>query len=188
MPLFHAPRKVTLSAQDIERARWFAANVIGTVDYSDSRQSNPQKVADDHFVSKLGEAAVRQVMITLGFTVDGPDYAIYEGRQKSWDADLLINGRGVAVKTQRRSTAQKFGLSWTFQCGSQRRDVVLDNPEAWVFFVEYDDLQPGAHDLWVYPPYKVKRLNFRPPKKRNLIGEKLVVYAQDLPAHRHRKA
>lgn len=187
MPLFRAPRKVSLPVLAVERARWFAANVISTVDYSDSLQRDAAKVSDDHYVSKLGEEAVKQLMITLGFTVDGPDYAIYEGRQKSWDADLRVNGRGVAVKTQRRSTAQKFGLSWTFQCGSQRRDAVLDDPEAWVFFVEYDDSQPGVYDLWVYPPCKVKRLNFRPPKKRDLIGEKQVVYAEDLPAHRHRK-
>ncbi len=187
MPLFSVPRKVTLPALAVERARWFAASVISTVDYSDSRQSDAAKVSDDHFVSKLGEEAVRQLMITLGFTVDGPDYGIYEGKQKSWDADLKINGRGVAVKTQRRSTAQKFGLSWTFQCGKARRDVVLDDPEAWVFFVEYDDSGGRSCDLWVYPPYKVGKLKFRPPKKRELIGEKQVVYAQDLPAHRHRK-
>lgn len=187
MPLFRSPRKVSLPVLAVERARWFAANVIGTVDYSDSRQTDSAKVTDDHYVSKLGEEAVRQLLITLGFTVDGPDYAIYPGRQKSWGADLRINGRGVAVKTQRRSTAKKFGLSWTFQCGKTRRDAVLDDPEAWVFFVEYDDSGDGLWDLWVYPPYKVGKLRFRPPKKRELIGEKQVVYAEDLPAHHHRK-
>ncbi len=187
MPLFRNPRKVILPAPAVERARWFAANVIGTVDYSDSRQENAAKVADDHFVSKLGEEAVRQMMIALGFTVEGPDYTIYEGKQKSWDADLKVNGRGVAVKTQRRSTAQKFGLSWTFQSGSQRRDAILDDAEAWVFFVEYEDTGGGSCELWVYPPYKVGRLKFRPPKKRELIGEKKVVYVEDLPAHQHKK-
>lgn len=186
MSLYPAPRKVSLPPPAVDKARWFAANVIGTVNYSDSRQSNVEKVSDDHFVSKLGEEAVRQVMVELGFTVEGPDYTIYEGKKKSWDADLKVNGRDVAVKTQRRTTAQKFGLSWTFQCGNQRRDAILDDAEAWVFFVEYDDSGDGACDLWVYPPYKVGKLKFRPPKKRELVGEKQVVYAEDLPSHKRR--
>ena len=74
--------------------------------------------------------------------VIGPDYTIYTGKQKSWATDLVINGLDVAVKTQRRSAGRRYGLSWTFQDSPERRDPILDLPEAWVCLVVYEDLKP----------------------------------------------
>ncbi|HSG43126.1 MAG TPA: hypothetical protein VLA72_08215 [Anaerolineales bacterium] len=55
----------------------------------------------------------------------GPDNTIYSGKRKSWDADLKINDIEVAVKTQRRLAAMRYGLSWTFQDSPKRRDPIL---------------------------------------------------------------
>lgn len=110
--------------------------------------------------------------------VKGPDYNIYSGKQKTWDDDLLVNTIGVAVKTQRRTNANKYTLSWTFQCSQQRRDVILDKPDAWVIFVEYDDMQP--YNCYVYPPYQIKELKFDEPKLQHLKLSKKVIYAKDL--------
>ena len=163
----------------IAKAKNFAAAVINTVDYKDSNQSIKSKIQDDHFISKLGEEAVRQIFLDRGVTVVGPDYNIYEGKNKSWLPDLIINGIEVAVKTQKKSAAGRYGLSWTFQDSELRKDPILKNPEAWVFFVEYDDRDENF-PCTVFPPVKIKTLQFKEPRLPHLKGKKKVIYAEDL--------
>jgi hypothetical protein len=179
MPTFRTPQTVQLSAEAVARAQVFADAVTSTVDYRDSNQTELKKIRDDHFVSKLGEEAVRTIFEARNCKVDGPDYAIYEGRQKSWVADLRINDLDVAVKTQRRSAAARYGLSWTFQDSPARRDPILETPEAWVSFVVFEDAGPGFECV-VYPLLKVKKLVFDPPLLLHLVGKKKVVYLDKL--------
>src|SRR5574339_8977 len=174
MPTFRTPQTVHLSPEAAERARAFAVAVIETVDYRDSNQTRKRKIYDDHFVSKLGEEAVRQVFESRKRTVQGPDYTVYEGKQKSWIADLKINDLEVAVKTQRRSAAVRYGLSWTFQDSPRRRDPILSMPEAWVCFVVYEDLKTDCECI-VYPLRKIKQLTFEPPRLSHLAGKKKTV-------------
>lgn len=155
----------------------FAGKVTETTNYSDSNQSLLKKIKDDHFVSKLGEEAAKIVLSEFG-VVKGPDYMIYEAKQKSWDDDLFVNNIGFAIKTQRRTAAKKYSLSWTFQSGTMRKDSILQRPLAWVIFVEYDDTQP--YNCHVYPPYQINNLIFDVPKLAHLRGHKKVVYAETL--------
>jgi hypothetical protein len=182
---FELVQIVTLSADIIGRARTFARRVVGTVNYSDSGQSNTKKIEDDHFVSKLGEEAVANVYRQLGKTVVGPDYTIYEGKQKSWAHDLFVNEIGLAVKTQRRSAARRYGLSWTFQAGKTRRDPILNSPEAWVCFVAFDDLD-DANTCYIYPTYQIKNCPFKAPRLKRLIESKIAVYVVDLEFERRK--
>ncbi|MBS1536147.1 MAG: hypothetical protein JST20_00195 [Bacteroidetes bacterium] len=168
---------IEISSQQIKAAKNFALKVIETVDYSDSNQINKRKIADDHFISKLGEEAVKNCYENLGFSVSPIDYNIYNGKQKSWESDLTINNFPLAVKTQKKSAALKYGLSWTFQLSGFRNDPILLNPEGWVCFVECDD----THNFLcrVFPPLQIKLLTFREPKLAHLKGKKKVVYAED---------
>ena len=93
---------------------------------------------------------------------------------------MFVNDVGVAVKTQRRTNANKYSLSWTFQCSQKRRDIILDQLNAWIIFVEYDDTQP--YNCYVYPPYQIKELKFAAPKLPHLQTSKKVIYANDLPS------
>lgn len=179
MPSFRTPQRVQLSPEAVSRAQKFADTVTATVNYHDSNQTQAEKIRDDHFVSKLGEEAVRAVFESRNCTVEGPDYSIYTGRQKSWAADLKINDLDVAVKTQRRSAADRYGLSWTFQDSPERHDPILEMPEAWVSFVVYEDAGSGFECI-VYPLLKVKKLVFDPPQKSYLLGKKKVVYLEKL--------
>mgnify|MGYP000374336607 CR=1 FL=1 len=179
MPTFRTPQIVQLSTEAVTRARAFADAVTSTVDYRDSNQTRLQKIRDDHFVSKLGEEAVRAVFEARNCQVIGPDYEIYEGKQKSWIADLKVNSLDVAVKTQRRSAAKRYGLSWTFQDSPKRRDPILETPEAWVSFVVLEDTGP-AIECVVYPLLKVRKLVFDPPMLQHLVGKKKVVYLERL--------
>ena len=183
MATFKEPQTVHLSAEAVARAAAFAEAVTATVNYRDSHQIIQKKIRDDHFVSKLGEEAVRFVFEQRDCSVEGPDYTIYSGKQKSWDADLKINDLEVAVKTQRRSAAKRYGLSWTFQDSPERRDPILDTPEVWVCLVVYEDLKDG-YECVVYPLRKIKQLIFEAPRLSKLVGKKQAVYLETLQAHK----
>ncbi len=183
MRYFEQITAVSVRPNLIAKAAQFAAQVTPTVGtlgkgYRDSSQYNLQKIRHDHFVSKVGEEAVKEVFESSGQTVRGPDYRIYEGKQKSWDADLFVNGVGLAVKTQTTKNAVRYGLSWTFQAGQYRKDPILGQSEAWVCFVQFDEARKWCR---VYPPYRMKELTFGEPKLRRLKGSKKVVYAESLP-------
>lgn len=184
MRYFVNVQTVTIEASLTGKAKSFAKQVTPTIGspgsgYRDSNQFNLQKIENDHFVSKVGEEAVRIVFEQIGRQVRGPDYQIYNGKQKSWDSDLYIDGLGLAVKTQASSLARKFGLSWTFQAGSARKDPILNKLDAWVCFVEFNET---TRQCRVYPPYQIKELTFGEPKLERLKGSKKVIYVQSLPA------
>lgn len=176
MRYFETIQEVRLNSLLINKAKRFAKDVTATTNYRDSRQSNTAKIEQDHFISKLGEEAVKLVFEKAGKSVKGPDYTIYKSRRKSWEADLFIEGVPLAVKTQSAEAARKYGLSWTFQAGSSRRDPILEKPEAWVCFVELTLLSAAK----VYPPYQILELKLREPRLEKLKGSKLVVYAEGL--------
>lgn len=182
MRFFKQPIAVLVGHDVLERAKSFSEKVAPTVGihgiYTDTNQSNLEKIRHDHYVSKVGEEAVKQVLQQLGKTIKGPDYEIYQGKQKSWASDLWVDGVDLAVKTQTKDLANRFGLSWTFQASRQRRDPILDKPDAWVCFVKFDQ-QKQLCD--VYPPYQIKELEFGEPVLVKLKGTKKVVYAQKLP-------
>jgi hypothetical protein len=183
MSTFRIPQTVHLPTEIIARARAFADAVIETVNYCDSSQTQKQKIRDDHFVSKLGEEAVRLVFEARQCIVQGPDYTIYDGLQKSWEADLRVNALDVAVKTQRRSAAHRYDLSWTFQDSPRRHDPILSTPEAWVCLVVYEDLKPD-YECVVYPLRKIKQLIFEAPRLSRLLGKKKAVYLETLQKHK----
>ncbi|MEM9244678.1 MAG: hypothetical protein AAGA67_02885 [Cyanobacteria bacterium P01_F01_bin.153] len=171
--------KVAIPDAIQKRAQHFAKAVITTVDYSDAHQKSCRKIHHDHWVSKVGEEAVKLAFEQHSRSVKGPDYKIYDAPEKSWDADLYVDGIPLAVKTQTQAMANRFGLSWTFQAGSQsgRRDPILDTPEAWVCFVKYDE---AVQMCWVYSPRQIETLRFGEPRLAKLWGFKKVVYADNL--------
>lgn len=183
MATFRTPQIVHLPPDAVDRAKAFADAVVDTVNYRDSNQTIKKKIHDDHFVSKLGEEAVHLVFEARHCVVEGPDYAIYDSKQKSWAADLKINSLDVAVKTQRRSAANRYGLSWTFQDSPRRRDPILSMPEAWVCLVLYEDLKVD-NECVVYPLRMIKQLIFEAPRLAHLVGKKQAIYLETLQKHK----
>jgi hypothetical protein len=178
---FHTVHQVFIEPAIIQKAKEFAIQVTATTNYADSNQLSAIKINNDHFISKIGEEAAKLVLSKYA-QVNGPDYTIYHGKAKSWNDDLYVNNIGLAVKTQKRSMAQKFGLSWTFQSGPNRCDIILKKTEAWVVFVEYDDISGNV--CYVYPPFRMKELTLGEPVLKKLKGFKKVVYANTLPLHK----
>ena len=183
MATFRTPQIVHLPPEAVTRAQAFAEAVTETVNYHDSNQTKKKKIRDDHFVSKLGEEAVRFVFEARNCVLEGPDYSIYSSQQKSWAPDLKINSLDVAVKTQRRSAANRYGLSWTFQDSPKRRDTILSMPDAWVCLVVYEDLKQD-YECLVYPLRKIKQLIFEAPRLSRLLGKKQTVYLETLQKHK----
>lgn len=179
MTTFKTPQTIQIPDDAKQRALGFAKAVTATVNYTDSNQVILQKIQDDHFVSKLGEEAVRILFQSRECQVTGPDYSVYEARGKSWAADLKVNGLDVAVKTQRRSAGNRYGISWTFQDSPERRDPILDKPDAWVCLVVFEDLKKECGCL-VYPLRKIKQLIFEAPRLARLVGKKQAVYLETL--------
>lgn len=178
MKFFNHIIKVKISQPLSDKAQQFAVAVAKTTNYNDSNQDSLQKITDDHFISKIGEEAVR-IVFSKYATVKGPDYEIYDIKEKSWSDDLYINGIGLAVKTQKRSAALRYGLSWTFQAGPFRKDKILKSPDSWVCFVEYNN-KYRENDCYVYPAFQIHELTFKDPVLTKLKRHKLVVYAKDL--------
>lgn len=183
MEYFKSIIQVSLDKEMVDKAKKFAEECQKTTDYSDANQFYDHKIVQDHFIGKMGEEATKKAFsYFIGLEkIIGPDYNIYIGKDKSWDDDLYIDGVGLAVKTQRKLASDHYGLSWCFAKDSSRgrRDPVLDNPNAWVCFVLYDDSTDGNY-FYIYPPTQIKNLSFKDPKKDYLVGKKDVVYAKDL--------
>jgi len=183
MNYFKGINYTTLNEKQINKIKQFAEDCVKTNYYGDTKQHNIYKIERDIFIGKAGEEAVKKVFLSYisNNLIKGPDYNIYDKKNKSWEEDLFIDGVGLGVKTQIKNSADAFDLSWLFQKDSEkgRRDVVLDKPDAFVCFVLYTD-QGGEHSFYVYPPTQIKNLNFKDPKKEDLIGYKSVVYARDL--------
>ncbi len=177
LKLFNTLQVLKVNPEWIIKARAFAKAVVQTTNYQDSHQSNLQKIELDHFVSKLGEEAVREVFIKLGQKVIGPDYTIYASKQKSWQSDLVINNTELAVKTQSLDSARKYSVSWLFQSGSKRYDLILNKPQAWVCFVSYD---AKKQNCTLYSPMQIKELTFKEPRLEHLKDSKKAVYLEDL--------
>ncbi len=180
MKFYSLVQKIKLHEHTLQKARQFANAVTPSTVYADTNQFILDKVINDHFISKLGEEAVKAVMSRFA-DVTGPDYNIYQGKEKSWMADLFINNMPLAIKTQATSAAMRYGLSWTFQCSAKRKDILLHQPEAWVAFVEYDDTHKPYQTCFVLPPFQIKELVFGEPRLAYLKQHKKVVYAASLP-------
>lgn len=184
--LFHIPVSVHLALEVTKKAQDFASKVVSTVDYSDSNQRSKSKIRRDHYVSKIGEEAARAAFLLFTKEVSEPDYSIYHGQRKSWSPDLRVDGINLAIKTQTRSSSRKYGLSWTFQNSNGRRDPILNQPDSWVCFVEFNDLSREGIECIVFPPFRIKELQFRAPVLSYLKDSKKVVYAADIEKQAHR--
>lgn len=152
-----------------EEAEKFADEVNPTTNYVDSKQPRSNRTWRNHKDGKLAEFVV-------GFLYNAdhrPDTQIYKGRKKSWDADLQVNGKPCAVKSQTLESFLKYQPSMTFQCGARRKDKILSEPNSQVIYCLLLD-----NIALISPPFAIRDLKFGDPKLPKLIGEKTVAYLE----------
>lgn len=84
------------------------------------------KMREDIILGKLGEIAAYKYLKKRGFEVNKPDFEIYKGRRKSFDADLSTKcGKLVHVKSQSYVSMVRYGASWLMQ----KSDKLISAPK-----------------------------------------------------------
>lgn len=92
--------------------------------------SKTDKIKEDIYIGKMGEVGVYLSHKADDKICSKPDFKIYKGRRKSFDADLFMNERAIHVKSQSSESARRYGNSWLFQ----RSDPVYINPNDDLFY------------------------------------------------------
>jgi len=170
------PILYSLSEEDRIKCYDFAKEVVKTTNYSDTNQNNINKIKFDHYISKLGEVAVYNILKRKFTTIEEPDFTIYNQYGKSFDSDLYIDTIGYAVKSQSAGQGEKYGISWVFQ-NYPRHDPILEKLDSWVFFCTIKSDEKTAR---IYPPCQIKNIIFEEPKLDYLKGKKKVVYVDKI--------
>lgn len=108
---------ISLTDEEISKCKKFAQDVVHTnIDkYRERNQCDVDKIVDDIFVGKLAEYASYKLLLSKGKQVEEPDVKVYSARRKSFSADLTDGKMQYHVKCMKKSTAERFGLSWSFQ-------------------------------------------------------------------------
>jgi len=108
---------IPLICEEIDKCRTFAHAVVNTnIDrYAQRNQFDIDKIIDDIFVGKLAEYAAYKFLLSRGKKVTEPDTQVYAANKKSFSADLTDGINHYHVKCMKKSAAERFGLSWSFQ-------------------------------------------------------------------------
>lgn len=117
---------VALSQNQKDICKNFASSVVSTnIDaYRRRNQTDVTKIIDDIYVGKLGEFAAYNFLKHGRRELAAPDVEIYGARKKSFAADLVTTTHKYHVKTMKRESAERYGLSWSFQI----QDPLVKNP------------------------------------------------------------
>lgn len=112
-----------LKQEDLDKCKKFAEESVDTSinHYKRRGQGNREKIIQDIICGKMGELGVYNMLQQAGYKVTYPDFAIYKGRKKSFDADMTADKKGktfkVHCKSQTDSSRTKYGASWILQYG-----------------------------------------------------------------------
>jgi len=125
--------KIEVSRYYLDKCTRFADEQLETSKhlYAYRGESRIDKIREDIIVGKLGECAAYQYLDYLGFKVSRPDFKIYKGRRKSFDADFSCENGLFHVKSQSEVSRKRYGASWLVQ----RKDPMLQNPEENEYFL-----------------------------------------------------
>lgn len=92
--------------------------------YKKRGQGTLSKIEKDIHTGKLVELAAYVVLQKLGLNPTFPDFEIYKGRKKSFDADMRAGKYRFHCKGQAADSQQKYGASWILQWGGRGRGHV----------------------------------------------------------------
>jgi len=152
--------------------------------YRQRNQSNQARITQQIADGKMGEIFAARHLRTQGYTCTEPDFEIYTARNKSFDADLVIDSQqAVHVKTQNAESARRWGSSWVFQAGGVgygNTDPLLDSTtKDWVVFVKLD---AQTHSAMVIGPLEMAQVkqHLKDPVLDRLKGIKKCIYESDL--------
>ena len=180
--------KATITVEMIEKATDFSAASVDTSTdkYASRNQFNRTKIVSDILTGKLAEELVYQKLKDYYLDLTEPDYAIYDKKNKSWEADLRVPSENlrIAVKSQTEDAARRWGRSWVFQLGNARdydKEVVLKKNNHYVALVSLDlpnmcgEIKSIVSIQWLHDNDMFKEM-----KLKYLQNNKKAVYYDDL--------
>ena len=153
-----------------------------SLDYYKTRgQHNAKKIKTDIYNGRLAELAVYKHFYGIeGCDIGMPDFAVYNGSQKSYDADLFLmfneKKYNLHVKSQHIDQANSFGKSWSFQ----KNDSLINRP------VKNDKVVLctiiNNSTVEINKPIQANKLTgvYGEPKLERLRHSKAVLYWKDL--------
>jgi hypothetical protein len=177
---------VNIPAEWIDKCEQFSLECAQTnlSRYKSRGQSVINKIVSDIFVGKMGECAVYLNKVSLGLECSEPDFNIYRGRQKSYDADLRSENRKLHVKTQSLNSATKYGTSWILQAKEGDADKLFkhrdDNDFAVLCVMKSDTLVTILAEvsiIWLFVNHLIEE-----PKIKFFIGTKKALYWSNIQA------
>jgi hypothetical protein len=120
---------ITLDESELYKCKKFANDVVSTnIDrYSQRNQTDIVKIIEDIYIGKIAEYAAYKLLLSRGKQVTEPDTKIYSAHKKSFSADLYDGKYSYHVKCMKTSTAERFGLSWSFQIEDKLITSPTDN-------------------------------------------------------------
>lgn len=122
---------IHVSPETIAMCRDFAERSVESSldEYKRRKQFNRKKIEDDITTGKVVEFAISHALQAHGINCTLPDIAVYEAKQKSFDADLRFGPElqyRIHCKSQKQSQGKAYGISWVFQ----RYDKLVCKPSA----------------------------------------------------------
>lgn len=142
--------------------------------YSSRNQNNEDKVKSDIYFGKMAEFAVYNYLLSINRKCSTPDIMIYQAKQKSYDADLIVND-SVPLHVKSCINSPTYGNSWVFQPNDSLVNSPNENETIALVVMEYNLTFSG---------YIVKATDvidlYKPPRKAEL--NKKVLYEKDLIA------
>lgn len=167
-----AATKIELSEEVVKRCRAFAEEVVHTnIDqYKRRNQGNPTKIIEQIVTGKMGEFAFSQFLGTAE-----PDLQIYAKKQKSFGADLTHDNLQVHVKSQSKNSADKYGVSWSFQV----QDKLITQPKE-EDFLGLCVIEGNVVEIYDFIPATKVVGVLREPVLPQLRFTKRVLYWEDL--------
>ena len=144
-------------------------------------QYNLEKMMMDNIVGKIGEWAVCFQCWKEGYNCSEPDMEIYTSSGKSFDADLILEGQDMHVKSQSVESAERYGTSWTFQKGGRgygHTDPIISEGGGYGIFTVVD-IRNKCVDIYGPLTTEEVRDKLRDPKLERLKATKTCLYLED---------
>ena len=147
--------------------------------YAKRGEQNLEKIFKDILGGTIAEFAVQAYLLSDGSDCTDPDLEIYSSRAKSYAPDLFSAGKRIHVKSQSRESAERHGLSWSFQ----KKDPLVWGAHEKDFIVL---TQTDGNAVTIKAVVKAQNLLdnylFSDPRNTSYSHTKTVVYFEELLA------
>ena len=139
-------------------------------EYKKRNQFDKEKIINDIYNGKVAEFMVYNFLILKQKKPNSPDLNIYEKYNKSYDADLALQGANIHIKSH--NVNSNFPISWVFQKKDPLITKIKDDD-----FLALVVMNKEINYMYLK---KISEVSFKEPVKESLKETKLCIYENDL--------